>query len=216
MRSLLLVTLLATPPQEGWRPLYERSGFRAYERPGQPPSYRAEGILEVDLAEVAAVLTDLPRHREWVSHLAECRVLEGDPRDRCVVYSRFDLPWPVQDRDAVVQNAVTRLVLEGTIQVRFWSTPHPGAPVRSDCLRVPRTEGSFTLRELAPGRVAVTYEVRLDPGGWLPAWLVRAFVKDAPHTTLQAFLAQVRRTRGQYQDFIARERARWEQERALR
>lgn len=216
MHAAFLLGLLALPDSGGWRLLYERGGFRAFEQAGSPPTYKAEGMVAMDLAEVAAVLTDLPRQREWVSHLAESRLLEGDPLGRHVAYSRFDLPWPVQDRDAVVEGVVTQLPREGKVHVRFRTVTHPAAPPRPDCLRVPYTEGSFTLTESSRGQIQVTYTVRLDPGGWLPDWLVRAFVKDAPYHTLRAFQTQVARTRGQYDAFIARERARWEQEKATR
>ena len=73
---------------------------------------------------------------------------------------------------------------------------------------MPLSEGEFTLKE-TPGGVRVTYTIRLDPGGWLPDWIVRLFVRDAPHSTLKAFKAQVARTRGQYGAFITAQTARW-------
>lgn len=205
---------LASPPDGGWTLMYERDGFRAYERRGSPPSYRAEGTVDEDLAEVAAVLVDIPRAHEWVSHLAECRLLEGDLLTRNVVYSRYGLPWPVRDRDAVIENVVEERPKEGTVRVRFRTVSTPATPVRSDCVRVPLCDGEFTLADVGRGKVKVTYTIRLDPGGWLPDWLVRHFVRDAPAETLRSFRAQVLKTQGQYDAFIATQRARWELEKA--
>lgn len=205
---------LASPPDGGWTLMYERDGFKAYERRGSPPSYRAEGTVDEDLAEVAAVLVDIPRAHEWVSHLAECRLLEGDLLTRNVVYSRYGLPWPVRDRDAVIENVVEERPKEGTVRVRFHAVRRPAAPVRPDCIRVPLCDGEFTLVDVGNGKVDVTYTIRLDPGGWLPDWLVRHFVRDAPAETLLRFRAQVLKTRGQYDAFIAAQRARWEREKA--
>jgi hypothetical protein len=197
-----------------WLLMYERDGFKAYERRGEPPAYRAEGALSVGLAEVAAVLVDLPRQREWVSHLAESRLLEGDPLAHSVVYSRYDLPWPVRDRDAVIESVVTERPMEGEVHVRFRSTTTALAPERPECIRIPLCEGEFTLAQAAPDRVRVTYTIRLDPGGLLPAWLVRHFIRDAPADTLARFRSQVIRTRGQYDGFIEAQTSRWERERA--
>lgn len=211
--------LAAWPPASGlppaqWRFLYERDGFRAYELPGEPPAYRAEGTVDVGLAVVAAVLADVPRQREWVSHLAESRLLEGDPVARSVVESRYDLPWPVHDRDAVIESVVAERPKEGEVHVRFRSADSPLAPPRPSCIRIPLCEGEFLLRQAGPDSVRVTYTVRLDAGGRLPAWLVRRFIRDAPAETLARFKAQVMRTRGQYEDFIRTHTARWERERA--
>ena len=164
--------------------------------------------MDLDLLEVAAVLVDVPRRREWVSHLAESRLLEGDPRGRQVVYNRYALPWPARDRDAVIASEVDLDEAGGRIHVRFRTTTSPAAPPRPDCVRVPLSEGDFTLANTGHGSTAVTYTVALEPGGWLPAWLVRLFVRDAPLHTLRAFKAQVLKTWGQYEAFLAPYRAR--------
>jgi len=192
-----------------WTFLYEKGGFRAYECTGPPLSYRAVGIVELPLADVAAVLVDIPRQREWVNHLAESRILEGDPLTRSVIYSRYSLPWPAKDRDVVIESLVTEDPIAGEVCVQFWNTTSAAAPQRSDCQRVPLSKGSFTLKDTGHDSVLVSYTISLDPGGWLPDWIVRLFVRDAPATTLRAFKAQVLNTRGQYAPFITAQKARW-------
>jgi START domain len=189
--------------------MYEKGGFRAYEQKGPPLAYRAEGVLDLSLAEVAAVLVDIPRQKEWVNRLAESRTLEGDPLTRSVIYSRYDLPWPAKDRDVVIESVVEEDPRQAQVLVRFRNTTSPIAPLRSDCLRVPLSQGSFTLKEIGRNSVLVSYTISLDPGGWLPDWVVRLFVRDTPITTLRAFKAQVQRTQGQYDLFILAQRARW-------
>ncbi len=218
--SLALVAAFAAlPPASasdpaGWAFMYERDGFKAYELRGSPPSYRAEGEVDVDLGDVAAVLVDIPREKEWVSHLSESRLLEGDPLGRSIVYSRYDLPWPVKDRDAVIESVVSERPRMGQVEVRFRTAASRLAPEGHECVRVPLCDGEFTLTEVARDRVRVVYTVRLDPGGWLPGWLVRHFVRDAPADTLRRFRAQVLRTHGQYDGFIRTQRERWEREKA--
>ena len=114
----------------------------------------------------------------------------------------------------MIESVVEELPREGKVRVRFRSLASPAVPARHDCVRVPLCEGEFSLSETRPGSVLVTYTIRLDPGGWLPDWLVRHFVRDAPARTLRDFKAQVLRTRGQYDAFIAAQRARWERVRA--
>jgi hypothetical protein len=208
--AALLFSVFAHAGPGEWTFLYEKAGFRAYEHKGSPLAYKAEGTVDVPLAEVAAVLVDIPRQKEWVHRLAESRTLEGDPLARSVIYSRYSLPWPAKDRDAVIESVVEEDVQQAEVRVRFWNTTVSAAPLRPNCLRVPLSEGTFTLRDTGRGSVLVSYTIRLDPGGWLPDWIVRLFVRDAPLATLQAFQAQVLRTRGQYRDFIAAQKARWD------
>lgn len=210
MLLLFCCGLCAFADSTGWTLLYEKEGFKAYEQKGPPLAYKAEGTMAVPLAEVAAVLVDVPRQREWVLCLAESRLLEGDPAARSVIYSRYALPWPARDRDAVIESVVEEDVAQREVRVRFRNVWSGAAPTRWGCIRVPLSEGGFTLRETGNGTVFVSYVLRIDPGGWLPDWIVRLFVRDAPHATLRAFLAQVKRTRGQYDSFIATQQARWD------
>lgn len=193
-----------------WTFLYEKAGFRAYEMKGHPVAYKAEGTVKLSLAEVAAVLVDTQRQREWVNHLAESRTLSGDPLVRSIIYSRYSLPWPAADRDAVIESVVEEDIARGEVKVRFWNATSPAAPSGTGCIRVPVSDGNFLLRELGKDSIFVSYTIRLDPGGWLPDWIVRVFVRDAPYSTLRAFQAQVMRTRGQYDGFIAAQKGRWD------
>lgn len=208
LAAFLLANSALDAASPDWKFLYEKDGFKAFEYQGAPVAYRAEGTVDVDILELAAVLVDVPRRTEWVSHLVENRLLEGDPQGHQIAYSRYDLPWPVQDRDAVIESTVELDETRGWVRVQFWNVRSAAAPERRDCLRVPLSEGDFTLEDTGHGAVRVTYTIRLDPGGWLPDWVVRIFVRDAPATTLRAFKAQVLKTRGQYEDFLAPYRAR--------
>lgn len=208
--GILALALWAQAGAADWTFLYEKGGFRAYEMKGHPVAYKAEGIVPLSLAEVAAVLVDTPRQREWVNHLAESRVISGDPLLRSVIYSRYSLPWPAANRDVVIESVVAEDVARGEVRVQFWNTSSPAVPPGTRCIRVPLSEGNFLLRETGKDSVFVSYTIRLDPGGWLPDWIVRVFVRDAPYTTLRAFQAQVLRTRGQYDGFISAQKGRWD------
>ncbi len=212
LKALLVILVFsfnAHADPGGWVFLYEEAGFKAYENKGPPLSYKAEGIVDIPLAELVAVLVDVPRQKEWVNRLVESRLIEGSIVTRAVVYSRYVLPWPAKDRDAVVESVVEENIQQREVRVRFWNTTSFAMPPRSDCIRVPRSEGEFTLKDTGHGSVLVIYTIHLDPGGRLPGWIVRLFVRDAPVKTLRAFKAQVLRTRGQYRAFITEQKARW-------
>ena len=109
----------------------------------------------------------------------------------------------------MVESVVEEDVNHAEIRVRFWNTTSPAAQPRSDCIRGPRSEGEFTLKDTGHGSVLVAYTIHLDLGGRLPGWIVRIFVRNAPIKTLRAFKAQVLKTRGQYSAFITEQKARW-------
>ena len=217
MFRILLILSLVMPSLHAraadWTFLYQRDGFRVFTLPGDPPSYRAEGKVEVPFARLAAVLADIPRHHEWIERLAESRILEGDALHGGVIYQRYDLPWPARNRQVLVESVVEEDVSRGEVTVRFRrispaSRPAPFAGT-GKCIWIPVLEGNFLLKDLGEEGVFVRYTVRIDPGGRLPGWIVRPFIREAPARTLNAFQLQVERTRRLYGEFLARHRERW-------
>ncbi len=215
-RTLLILSLIMPSLHAGaadWAFLYQRDGFRVFTLPGDPPSFRAEGKVDVQFARLAAVLADVPRHHEWIERLVESRILEGDALHGGVIYQRYDLPWPARDREVLVESVVEEDVSRGEVAVRFRSIPPESSELPSEttgkCVRIPILEGDFLLKDLGEEGVFVRYTVRIDPGGRLPRWIVLPFIREAPAKTLEAFRCQVERTRRLYGEFLARHRERW-------
>src|SRR5690606_33390493 len=48
----------------------------------------------------------------------------------------------------------------------------------------PEMEGIFQLTRLGKDEVEVVYQLVLDPGGYIPAWLANMLLRDAPYFTL--------------------------------
>ena len=49
-----------------------------------------------------------------------------------------------------------------------------------------RLIGSYVLRPLPEGGTHVVYTIDSDPGGSLPAWLIKQAGKDLPYRTLKS------------------------------
>lgn len=118
---------------------------------------RVTGVVEAPLHEVRAVLHDLEGFGRWFPRLREWRVLEraaGGAR----VYGRQTFPWPVKDRDYVVD-------------YRWWDTPDGGfaleatgladaaPPAPEGVVRLHVLRSLWTLRADGPHtRASYTYE----------------------------------------------------------
>lgn len=102
-----------------------------------------------------------------------------------VYWIRFDLPFPVSDRDYVLHAKAAAQPKKRVFTARLHSVRHKRAPPRSDAVRgiVERTYYRF---EALPGqaRTKLTVEVHTDPRGMLPAWLVNLIQKKWPAKTL--------------------------------
>ncbi len=139
--------------------------------------------MKTDADQIAAWVTAVHTYVDWQHNCEEARILP-QPDGSSLTYNRIGSPWPVSDRDVVLRT--TREPLEnGGIRLEFRSTEDGRLDVPSGVVRMPRLIGSYVLTPTDGGGTHVIYTVDSDPGGSLPAWLVRQAGKDLPYFTLK-------------------------------
>lgn len=192
---------LADSGGDGWRTLYREEGIvvSTREEPGVDlPGMRGETRINVGLQQVLAVVLDQRRSTEWAQGADETRVLRGTPNGSQFIYARSHQPWPVRDRDLIMLRKVQVLEPAKAYRVHLVCVPDE-LPVVEDVVRVRRCETSFTLRALDATHTHIDYRVQADPGGKIPAWMVRRASRSIPLDTLVALGKQLELTRGKYQ-----------------
>jgi hypothetical protein len=184
------------------------------ETPGRSfPTIRLVAVLEENIYDVLAVLSDQSRYPEWMARCAEARNLSQPSELEYITYSRTDAPWPVSDRDAVYHALASVNLAHKLIMVRFRAVKDNRVPPREGVVRLDKLEGYYGLKILGPRRTQLDYQLDADPGGWIPRWVGKITARRAVIDTIRALRKQVARTRGWY----ARRIARWKQmERQLR
>jgi hypothetical protein len=187
--ALLVACALAgaARAQDGWRLLRDEDGVRVSERglaSRALPELRGEVEIAAPLARVLAVIEDVPRQTEWMHTCVEARVVRRQSDTTSLVYNRTGSPWPVSDRDAALRTVIEPRGPDAAL-VRFHAVTDPAAPPVDGVVRMPRLDGAFALSALAPARTRVVYDLDVDPGGALPAWLVRRTARDLPFETLR-------------------------------
>lgn len=207
--SLFLLFPAATAVAETWSFLYKADGIEVFSNEASPPTFKALGILAVDVVDIFAVFADVPRRTEWVRNLSESRVIRDNHVDRVAVYSRYHLPWPASDRDSSIETNCANDYKNGEATIRFHTITVAGEPPRKDVIRIPKVDGALYLKILGEGKTMVRYEVNLDPGGWLPQWICNFFVRDAPMNILEDMKRRIMEQKTQYKDFKAAQTRLW-------
>ena len=139
--------------------------------------------MNTDAERIAAWVTAVHTYVDWQHNCEEARVV-NQPDGTTLTYNRVGSPWPVSDRDVVLRSS--RKDLDGGgIRLDFQSTEDANVDVLSGVVRMPRLVGSYVLTPAAEGATRVVYTVDSDPGGSLPAWLVKQAAKDLPYRTLK-------------------------------
>jgi hypothetical protein len=173
--ALLLLWLLLPASAFGadWELRAEEDGIRVYTRPvpGSPvAAMRAEITI---LAPVDALLG----------------VLMSQQADVQLRYVVTAAPWPVDSRDAIYRYRVSRDANAGSATIRVDVAPD-AHPRQEGYVRVLEAEGRWRLVP-AEDATKVTWEMHLDPGGSLPAWLVNRRLVETPLGALRGLRSQV-------------------------
>ena len=182
---LFLAITLANPVRADRQVVRVEEGITVEEEmsPGRVlPILTGTTTMAATPERIAAWIGAIHTYVDWQHRCEEARVLP--PTDgRRLAYNRIGSPWPVSDRDVVLESERTDFE-DGRIHIEFRSTEAPDVPVPGGVVRMPRLVGSYDLTPTPEG-TRVVYTVDSDPGGSLPGWLVRQASKDLPFHTLR-------------------------------
>src|SRR5262245_5673793 len=106
--GLVSLTLLAfaLPARADWTVVANDQGVEVSQQPVEGrgmPMFRGSGEIAGTPQEILDVLQDVDGHPQWMPDCSEARVVRQD-QQTLTVYRRSAAPWPVSDRDVVVQS----------------------------------------------------------------------------------------------------------------
>jgi len=196
--GLLAGSLPAAGHAADWTVVAETDGIVVSQRmvDGRRfPQLRAQAEVRGTPDEILAVLLDVPAYRQWVPDCAEATVLRRTGAWRRLIYTRTKLPWPVLDREAIIDQEVFFVRASTLVKVFFQAVPAPEVPRAAGTVRTDFAEGSYTIEALDADRSRVTYLVEADPGGAVPDWLVRMQSRRNPLGTLSGLRRRLEQIR---------------------
>lgn len=159
-------------------------------------AFRGEIVADIHIGKIIRVFIDSKQRKYWVDRYAEHKTLERT--DRMEKYwIKFKLPFPVSDRDYVLQTDVEIDEAKKIVTANVRSIVDPRKPEDSCCVRAEAYSTYYRFESL-PGehgkeKTRMIVEVHTDPKGMLPNWLVNRIQKDWPSKTLGGLLRRAQR-----------------------
>jgi hypothetical protein len=196
------------PPQDGlepaWKLVSDRKGIRVYTRHTEHSRLHTfRGITRFTLADeyaFVAVLNDYASYPRWMHFVSAIKETSRESPLQRQCHLTTALPWPLADRDAVLQVNATQVMSpqQEALIVRLHSV---AGPAQAGYLRMREMRGELSFRRLGNNEVEVIFEMYIDPAGYIPGWLVHVLAKDVPYFTLSRLREYV--LRPQYQSTYA-------------
>ncbi len=178
---LINSTLALTDP---WVKEFTKDGITVYLK-NLPNSaftaFRSETEIDAPIEKVNLILCDTKSQVRWMPDCIVSEIIKKERTGVEIAYSETKVPV-VNNRDVLVE---TRIEITLNKIVHFFrALDRPDLkPELQGKVRIKDMNGKWEL--LGKGKKTfIIYEVKADPGGNIPAWLVNMMSKDMPYKTL--------------------------------
>jgi hypothetical protein len=130
-------------------------------------------IFELNATEeqLVSVLQDVAHHNTWSYGTKRTYVINRKGRDTIIYYSEVGLPWPLANRDLVIELTFKKDTVNSSLHIQAKSIPGV-VPRYPDLVRVPYSLATWDVTPLPDKKLRVEYVLSTDPGGAIPGWLV--------------------------------------------
>ncbi len=186
---LLLTTVSFAQNAPQWRFIKEVEGVKVYFRESEGSNIKEvkmQTTFNANLSSIVECLKDVDRYPKWVYKATYSKTVSKYSENDVIYYNYIDFPWPMQDRDIVIQSKITQDANTRIITSESFAK-WEAEPFRKDVVRIQEFKSKWTFTPLGAGKVAGEYVFRSNPGGSLPAWLVNLGLDEGPLKTLKGF-----------------------------
>ena len=178
-----------------WKIVVDDGDLKVYKRTSSHSSFKeikATYIIAAPMQEIVDALNDIDKYTDWVYKCKDAKRVKNISDSKFIYYTHSDLPYPISDRDMVVINEEWYDATAGTIRSFSTIAQDNNPPLKKNVVRIKNFESKWLFKDLGDGRTSIAYEMFLDPGGSLPAWLVNMAVSKGPVKTMKGLEARVK------------------------
>lgn len=186
-----------------WKLKKEEEGIKVFVRDNAETKIKElklTTMLTTRLSSLVYVIADKNDYMDWVYSCSESKVLKQVNKKESYHYQVTDAPWPVTDRDLILH---TRIEQQANKQVDIDAVgiaDYLGE--KSGRIRVPSYHAHWKIIPLGTGQCSVEYTVSVDPGGFLPKWVINMAISEAPVKTMLNLKKRLQRFQNIQLDYI--------------
>jgi START domain len=192
--------------QTEWNLKKEKDGIAVYTAKLEDSKFKSIRVVcefQASLSQLVAILMQPNLQPEWVLATKQASLVKQISSARLYYYAEASLPWPMSNRDMVIdlsmsQNPITKLL---TIHA---NTIDNILPLKEGKQRVPISQATWLVKPLPDNKISIDYQIKIDPGGGIPPWMVNLFITKAPLESFKNLskLFSDKRFKGQHFDFL--------------
>ncbi len=158
---------------------------------------RAEFTLEnTSMDQLLEFLFNVKDYPNWQYNMISAKKLDRISDTEMNYQSDVDAPWPVDDRELIVNFKVNRDAGANQINIVMHNILSD-IPMKSGFMRVPFFFATYQISGINKTSLKIVYNLNIDPGGSVPPWLVNMAMAEGPYLSfknLKKRMAEVNKT----------------------
>ncbi|WP_391090072.1 START domain-containing protein [Vibrio sp. NH-UV-68] len=178
----------ASSDQTDWHLARDKLGIEVYNRSIEGSDFkefRSEADINASLTSIIALFLDTSVGTEWVENIDQMEEIEHFDPTHSITKTYSKAPWPVADREAIVENHISQDDKTLTVTIEQQGLPdYLPHPSDHKVVRIPYLKSRWVLTPIDSATTHLSYQVLTEPGGTLPAWLVNLVSVSQPYNTL--------------------------------
>ena len=199
-KYLLLILFLitnfsdASAQDEGWELRKDENGIKVYTKEKENSGiymYKVVTNMSVKPEIFYRQVVDFEENLKHMGLVDSLRFLDHKKDQLYTNYMRFNMPWPVKDREMVMKMVVRKdkdgIFLESNDLPEY-------LPPNNDKVLIADFQEKWTIKKGAtPDESRITVIGWVDPGGSIPLWVVNMFIAKTPFRFISGIIQEVKK-----------------------
>ena len=179
--------------QANWELVEKEEDMTVYVRKqegSKVKEVKVEGRIKCELSELVKALEDVEGQTAWVESTIEATILDQQDAAHFIFYQSTDMPYPVKDRDVVLQYSRQQDPNTKAVSIEFRNIEGQ-KDISEDFVRIPDIYSGYTLKPDGAGHVSLDYILKIDPGGKMPKWVINMAITKGPIDTIRSLFDRI-------------------------
>ena len=171
---------------DDWHLFKSENGVSLYSRKETKTGIkelRSVMTIKTSLAGIIALLYDWDSYPKWNYRCEESKTLKIISETELIHYQSVNAPWPVQDQDFIINVKISQDEKTKVVTIKSTNNANyiPPFPNRT---RIRELDAKWTLTPLKDGTVQLVYDFYVNPGSYVPVWLLNTAITSGPYETM--------------------------------
>jgi hypothetical protein len=140
--------------------------------------------INATIESAASLIESGEKATQWNKSSSMYRIIPKN-ENSWIGYIQYDLPWPMDNQDCVLEYSISRLNGNHII-IDFKSIENEFFPTSNNVVRIADIKGKWVFRGITTGTV-VEYSITTMPSPTLPRWLTDPLIRNNLIDTMDEF-----------------------------